>query len=143
MDDRIVVSGKRKTAVARAVIKPGNGKITINKKPYEFLEMIKRLEIEEPVRIAKEQLGELASKVDIEVFVRGGGQEGQIEAARLAIARAFVAGARKFEDAKKAEALRRAYILYDRNMLVADIRRKEAYKPGDSKARAKRQKSYR
>lgn len=138
--DKIVVSGKRKTAVARAVISEGSGKVIINKKNYEHLEMIKKLMIEEPLRIAKEQLGEL--KFDIEVSVRGGGQEGQIEAARLAIARALVAGVKK-KDSKTGELLRRAYLTYDRNMLVADIRRKEAYKPGDSKARSKRQKSYR
>ena len=96
--------------------------------------------IEEPIRIAKENIGEL--NYDIEVTMRGGGQEGQIEAARLAIAKAIVAILKK-EDAKKAEQLRKAYMMYDKTLLVADIRRKEAYKPGDSKARAKRQKSYR
>jgi ribosomal protein S9 len=39
--------------------------------------------------------------------------------------------------------LRKAFLSYDRNLLVADVRRKEAYKPGDSKARAKRQSSKR
>ncbi len=140
-NENVIVSGKRKTAVARAVAKPGSGKITINKKNYMHLELLKRLVVEEPVRIAKENLGEL--KFDIEVSARGGGQESQIEASRLAIARALVAAEKKFGDAKKAESLRKAFLIYDRNMLVADIRRKEAYKPGDSKARSKRQKSYR
>ena len=138
--DKLVTSGKRKEAVARAVIQEGTGKITINRRPHEFLEMFKRLAIEEPIRIAKESLGEF--KFDIDVTIRGGGQEGQADAARLAIAKAIIAVLKK-QDAKKAEQLRRAYLLYDRNMLIADIRRKEAYKPGDSKARAKRQKSYR
>ena len=35
------------------------------------------------------------------------------------------------------------FMKYDRQLLVADVRRKEVYKPGDSKARSKRQKSYR
>lgn len=138
--EKIVASGKRKSAVARAIIMDGSGNININKKNYMHLEMLKRLAIEEPIRLAKESMGEL--KFDIEVSVRGGGQEGQIEAARLAIARALVAAFKK-QDSKKAEILRKVYVLYDRNMLVADIRRKEAYKPGDSKARSKRQKSYR
>ena len=43
----------------------------------------------------------------------------------------------------KEEKLRKAFVEYDRNLLVADVRRKEAYKPGDSKARSKRQKSFR
>ncbi|KHO53687.1 MAG: 30S ribosomal protein S9 [archaeon GW2011_AR13] len=43
----------------------------------------------------------------------------------------------------KSEELTKAYLEYDRNLLVADVRRKEAYKPGDSKARSKRQASKR
>ena len=39
--------------------------------------------------------------------------------------------------------LKKHILEYDRNLLVADVRRKEANKPGDSKARAKRQTSYR
>jgi len=134
------VSGKRKRAVAKASIKDGNGKVIINKKPYELMEMFNRMRIEEPLRIAKETIGEI--KFDIEVKVRGGGKEGQVEASRLAIARALVQ-AMKEQDAKKAELLKKAYLSYDRNLLIADVRRKEMYKPGDSKARAKRQKSYR
>ena len=41
------------------------------------------------------------------------------------------------------EEVKKAYLDYDRNLLVADVRRKETRKPGDSKARAKRQTSYR
>lgn len=132
--NKIVVSGKRKASVARAVIIAGTGKITINKKPCEFLPFFQRLLIEEPLRIAKEKLGHL--NYDINVNVRGGGIESRIEASRLAIARALL-------EASNNKELKKAYIAYDRNMLVADIRRKESYKPGDSKARAKRQKSYR
>ena len=102
--------------------------------------MINRLRIEEPIRIAKEIMGEETGKFNIFVKVSGGGKEGQIEASRLAIARALVEAAK---DSGKSEQLRKAYLAYDRNLLVADTRRKEACKPGDSKARAKRQKSYR
>lgn len=139
MENKIVTSGKRKSAVARASIMPGTGKVIINNKNYENLGFIKKLMIEEPLRIAKEQ-GEL--NYDIYVRVRGGGQETQIEACRLAIARALVEAFKK-EGSKKAETLKKACQLYDRNLLVADVRRREPYKPGDSKARAKRQKSYR
>lgn len=134
MDKKLVVSGKRKTAVARVTIIEGSGKVVINKKPYQLLPMIKRLRIEEPLRIAHEKLGKL--NFDINVNVNGGGQAGQIEAARLAIAKAIVTFTKNAD-------LRRTYLSYDRNLLVADTRRKEAYKPGDSKARSKRQKSYR
>ena len=65
-----------------------------------------------------------------------GGRESQIEATRLAIARAITAFTKSPE-------LKNAYNNYDWALLVADVRRKEQRKPGDSKARAKRQKSYR
>ena len=69
--------------------------------------------------------------------VKGGGNASIIEAARLSIARAIL----KFNGNN--EELKRVYLSYDRNLLVADTRRKEAYKPGDSKARSKRQSSKR
>jgi small subunit ribosomal protein S9 len=135
LNKNITASGKRKTAIAKALIKEGTGKITINNIPYENLpSMFHRLMIREPLDIAKGILGEL--KVDIRVTISGGGNESQIEAARLAIAKAI------FQYTKSAD-LKKAYVEYDRNMLVADTRRKEPYKPGDSKARSKRQKSYR
>jgi len=140
MINKTVVSGKRKMAVARAVVKEGNGKITINKMPYEHLEMLRRLMIEEPIRIANEKIGKI--NFDIEISVKGGGQASQTEACRLVVARALVESV-KNADPKQAEILKREFLNYDRNLLVADTRRKEAYKPGDSKARAKRQKSYR
>ena len=134
MKNDLTVSGKRKTAIARASISDGKGAVTINKIPFKFLSYIQRMMIEEPLIIAQEQLGELV--FNISVNVRGGGQESQIDASRLAIAKAIVAFT-------KSDKLKKAYLAYDRNLLVADVRRKETYKPGDSKARAKRQKSYR
>jgi len=133
-EEKIIVSGKRKRSVARARIFPGTGKISINKKPYEFLSELRKLLIEEPLRIAEKVLGKV--NYNIEVTTKGGGNESRIEASRLAIARALV-------QASKSKDLRKAFLEYDRNLLVADTRRKEAYKPGDSKARKKRQKSYR
>jgi len=130
----LVISGKRKTAVAKATIKPGNGNVTINKRPINFFPFMQQLEINEPLLIAKEILGE--PTYDIQIRVTGGGINSRIEAARLAIARAIL----KFT---KEDKLKLAYVAYDRNILVADTRRKEAYKPGDSKARAHRQTSYR
>lgn len=133
---RIVTSGKRKSAVARAVLKEdGSGIITINKRPYEKLELFDRLMIEEPLKIAEKILGKL--DFDVRISARGGGHKGQIEACRLALARAIL------EYSKNDEKLESAFLEYDRNLLVADVRRKEAYKPGDSKARRKRQTSYR
>ncbi len=133
-EEKIVSSGKRKTAIAKAMIQKGKGEVKINKKSYEFLPMIKKLMIQEPIEIAKKVIGNF--DVDISVSVNGGGQSSQIEASRLAIARALV-------QFTKSSELRKAFLDYDRNLLIADVRRKEACKPNDSKARAKRQKSYR
>lgn len=132
--ERIVISGKRKTSVARAELISGTGKVTIDEVSHELLPNFKRLMIEEPLRIAKQVLGKL--DYDISVTARGGGQESRIEAARLAVAKVLIL-------ATKSKELRKAFLAYDKNMVVADTRRKEACKPNDSKARAKRQKSYR
>ena len=132
--NKIITSGKRKTAIARAVTIEGSGKIKINKKPHETLNTFDRLKIEEPLRIAENILGKI--NFDVSINVRGGGEKSQIEASRLALARAII----EFTKNKKLE---EAFLDYDRNLLVADVRRKEAYKPGDSKARRKRQSSKR
>ncbi len=131
---KIISSGKRKMAVARAVLEEGNGKIWINGRDYKTLHFFDKLKIEEPLRISENVLGKL--DFDVSISVKGGGEKGQIEAARVALANAIV-------DFKKSDELTRAFLDYDRNLLVADVRRKETYKPGDSKARRKRQKSYR
>ncbi len=131
---KIIVSGKRKRAIARAVLTEGSGKVYFNKKDYKTLQLFDMLKIEEPIRITKEILGK--TNFDASINVKGGGTKGQIEAARLALARAIV----KFSKSKE---LTEAFLNYDRNLLIADVRRKEMYKPGDSKARKKRQSSKR
>jgi len=132
--NKIITSGKRKTAIARAIITEGSGKIRINKKPHNTLNTFDRLKIEEPLRIAENILGKI--NFDVSINARGGGEKSQIEASRLALARAIIEFA-------KNKNLEKAFLEYDRNLLVADVRRKEAYKPGDSKARRKRQSSKR
>lgn len=132
--NNIVVTGKRKTAIAKATIKKGKGEITINKKPISYLPYLQQLEINEPLILTNEIIGKI--EFDINVNVKGGGTSSRIEASRLAIARAIL---KYFQN----EELRRTFITYDRNMVVADTRRKETCKPGDSKARAKRQTSFR
>ncbi|HLC57034.1 MAG TPA: 30S ribosomal protein S9 [Candidatus Nanoarchaeia archaeon] len=127
-------SGRRKKAIARATIMDGKGVIRINKKLLEhYSPWLGREKINEPLIIAGE---DVVKKVDIDVSVRGGGWLGQSEATRLAIAKALVGhtGSKKLE---------KEFLAYDRNLMVADVRHKEPYKPNDSKARAKRQKSYR
>ena len=131
---RISSSGKRKTSVARAILTEGTGKVTLNKKDYNNLQMFDKLKIDEPLRITQNVLGKI--NFDASIFVRGGGEKGRIDASRLALAKAII-------EFTKSKELTDAFLAYDRNMLVADVRRKEAYKPGDSKARSKRQSSKR
>jgi small subunit ribosomal protein S9 len=130
----IVVSGKRKTAVAKARITEGTGEVSINRENYTKLNHLDILRVEEPLRIAKEVLGKL--NFNVEINVHSGGEKGRLEATRLALARAI-------SEFSNSPELTNAFLRYDRNLLIADVRRKEAYKPGDSKARRKRQKSYR
>ena len=133
---KIVVSGSRKRSVARAVISDGSGEISINLRPLESFNTFQRLILSEPLVIAEPVIKDTLKQIDIHVKIAGGGVESQIEAARLAIARALVAFTKSTD-------LRNAFLKYDRTLLVADTRRKEARKWGDSKARAMRQKSYR
>lgn len=125
-------TGKRKTAIARATLSDGVGRITINKQLLDVWgHELARLRVQEPVILA----GDIIKKLNIDVNVIGGGPSSQADAARLAIARALVKHSKKLE---------KTFLDYDRLLLVADIRRKEAVKPNrHGKARSKRQKSYR
>ncbi|MEM1514998.1 MAG: 30S ribosomal protein S9 [Candidatus Bathyarchaeia archaeon] len=130
----LVVSGKRKTAIARAVIRPGRGRIRINNMPLEIYEPeIARLKILEPLIEAGE---EVWKNLDIDVKVRGGGFMGQDEAARIAIARGLIKWT-------KSSALKSAFLRLDRTLLAGDPRRKEPKKFGGPGARAQDQTSYR
>ncbi|MBI5391472.1 30S ribosomal protein S9 [Candidatus Woesearchaeota archaeon] len=127
----IQTSGKRKRAIARAVLHPGKGIVRINHQRLETITpQLAKDRLMEPLLLAEDAAG----KVDIHVHVAGGGWQGQTEAARLAIARALAQFDKK---------LKKIFLEYDRQLLVADIRSKETRKPNDSKARAARQKSYR
>ena len=126
-------SGKRKTAVARATVKKGNGLIRINKKPVEIYEPeIARWKILEPITIAEKYM----DKINIDVNVRGGGFVSQANAVRTAIARGLV-------EFTGDPSLKLAFLDHDRSLLVNDPRRKEPKKPLGRGARKKRQKSYR
>ena len=128
----IITSGRRKQSVAKATLKEGKGKVIVNNINLKIYNPdFARLKMSEPLILA----GELASKVDIEVIVRGGGIVNQADAVRLAIGRALSQYSPKLKD---------VYLNYDRQLLVADIRVKEAAKPNHhGKARAKTQTSYR
>ncbi|PIN75427.1 30S ribosomal protein S9 [Candidatus Woesearchaeota archaeon CG10_big_fil_rev_8_21_14_0_10_37_12] len=128
----IHAAGKRKTAIARASLVPGAGVVRVNSQLLSSLpKTMFRDKIEEPLQLA----GDAAKKVNIGVFVKGGGVNSQAEAARLAIAKALAS----FD-----KSLRQVYLEYDRAFTVADVRFKETHKPNrHGKARAKTQKSYR
>ncbi|CAI49511.1 30S ribosomal protein S9 [Natronomonas pharaonis DSM 2160] len=127
-------SGKKKTAVARATVSDGSGRVRINAEPVELVEPEQaRLKMLEPFRIAAD---DLRDEVDIEVTVSGGGFAGQADAVRTAIARGLV------EHTNDAE-LRDAFMSFDRSLLVNDVRQSEPKKWGGPGARARYQKSYR
>ncbi|MFX0051958.1 MAG: 30S ribosomal protein S9 [Candidatus Hermodarchaeota archaeon] len=130
----ILRSGKRRTAIARAIIKGGTGKILINGKPLEIIEPeIVRMKLQEPFYFVDEKT---KNSIDIKVKVKGGGYMGQADAARTAIARALLAWV-------DSEQLRAKFSEYDRHMIVGDPRRREPKHFGGPGARAKYTKSYR
>ena len=126
-------SGKRKTAIARATLREGKGRIRVNRKPIEIVEPeLIRLKMSEPLEFASNVL----PSVDIDVNVHGGGIFGQAGAVRTAIARGLV-------EWTNDTALRDVLAQYDRSLLVNDTRYKLPKKFGGRGARKRRQKSYR
>ena len=129
----VLKTGRRKTAVARVTLKKGSGKLIVNNQDadsYVNGELL-RLKLREPLVLAG-----VEGKYDIKANVFGGGQNSQVEAVRQGIARALL-------EVTGSEGLRKEFLSYDRSMIVSDTRFKEMRKPNTSKARAKRQKSYR
>lgn len=127
-------SGKKKTAIARATIHDGEGRVRVNSRPVELVEPeLSKLKMLEPFRIADDELRE---EIDVDVQVEGGGKSGQADAVRTAIARGLV------QHTNDAE-LRDAYMEFDRSLLVNDVRQSEPKKWGGPGARARYQKSYR
>ncbi len=131
----VQASGKRKSAIARAVLKhPSKGQIKINNVPLHLYEPeIARMRIQEVLEIANHPKLE---KCDISVRVEGGGIMGQTDAVRIAIAKSV----QKFIGTKTIE---KSFREYDDSLLSGDSRRTEPKKFGGKKARARRQKSFR
>lgn len=128
-------SGKRKSAIARAVLRfPAKGQIKINNVPLETYEPeIARLRIQEVLKVIEHPK---IDKCDINVEVKGGGKMGQTDATRIAIAKAI----NEFINTK---AIEKAFREYDESLLSGDSRRIEPKHFGGSKARKRRQKSFR
>lgn len=129
----MIISGKRKTAVAKAVLRSGAGKITFNNYPLNLVNPeTARMKLMEPLIVA----GEKAKNIDIKIKAQGGGVISQAEAARVAIARGLIKWT-------KSAQLKRALKNQDRAMLAGDPRRAESKKFGGPGARRRKQKSYR
>ncbi|WP_301747072.1 30S ribosomal protein S9 [uncultured Duncaniella sp.] len=113
--------GRRKAAVARVIVKEGNGQITINKRPLDvyFPSSILQYIVKQPLSTL-----EATEKYDIKVNLNGGGYKGQAEALRLAIARALV----KINPEDK-------HALRVEGFMTRDPRVVERKKPGRPKAR--------
>jgi len=129
----LLTSGKRKTAIARATVRAGKGRIRVNNVPVEIYEpKIARDKILEPLLLA----GDVWKQLDIDVKVSGGGFVGQANAARTAVARALLRWTKR-------SPLQTLFTEYDRTLVAGDPRRREPKKFGGPGARARDQKSYR
>ncbi len=114
-------TSRRKRAVARARVRPGTGKITINDRPFEvyFPTDAQRMVVSEPLRVA-----EVEENYDVDASIHGGGVTGQAGALRMAIARSLAE-----LDPEMRPALKKA------GLLTRDPRKKESKKYGLKKAR--------
>jgi small subunit ribosomal protein S9 len=114
-------TGRRKAAVARVRLRPGQGAITVNRRPVEdyFPSATHRQIISEPMRLTT-----TTESYDVDCTIHGGGIAGQAGALRLGIARALID-----IDAELRGALKKA------GLLTRDAREKESKKYGLKKAR--------
>ena len=114
-------TGRRKTSVARVFLRPGQGRITINRRPFEdyFPRETLRLIVTQPL-----ELTGTTSQVDAKINVKGGGLSGQAGAVRHGIARALVEADPELRGVLKKE-----------GFLTRDSRVVERKKYGKAKAR--------
>jgi small subunit ribosomal protein S9 len=117
------VVGKRKTSVARVVVKEGKGAITVNKKDFNdyFTRETAKMIVKQPLRLV-----EIQDKVDVIVNVVGGGLSGQAGAIRHGIARALSEMNPEYRTVLKAASL-----------ITRDARKKERKMYGRKAARAR------
>ena len=122
-------TGRRKTAVARVRLAPGNGKIVVNGRPFEnyFVTEAQRVTATEPLSAT-----ETGNKFDVRVSVSGGGLFGQAGAVRHGIARALLEADANLRPSLKADGL-----------LTRDSRMRERKKYGQPGARKRFQYSKR
>ena len=116
--------GRRKAAVARVYVKPGNGQITINHRALDvyFPLNILQYEVKQPLLVTN-----TLENYDVTINLVGGGIKGQAEAARMGIARALC----------QIDAEQYRSILKKNGFLTRDSREVERKKPGQPGARRK------
>ena len=116
--------GRRKAAVARVFVKPGNGQITINQRALDvyFPLNILQYEVKQPLLVTN-----TLENYDVTINLVGGGIKGQAEAARMGIARALC----------QIDAEQYRSILKKNGFLTRDSREVERKKPGQPGARRK------
>ena len=124
-DARYQATGKRKTAVARVVVKPGNGTYTVNGRTLD--EFFPRIRLQKAARQPLEATGN-HQRMDVVATIHGGGVAAQAGALRHGIARALVEASPEL----RTELKRRGY-------LTRDPREKERRKAGLKKARKRPQ----
>lgn len=109
-------TGRRKSSVARVRVRPGSGKITVNRKAIDeyFFNEQDRAAI-----LSTLSAVDYADKVDVLVRVNGGGMTGQSGAVRMGLARALVSFSEGLHEP-----------LRDGGFLTRDSRMKERKKPG-------------
>jgi small subunit ribosomal protein S9 len=114
-------TGRRKEAVARAIVRHGSGVIVVNGRPIEayFTTATQRMVVTEALRVAERE-----QSFDIHANIFGGGVNGQAGALRMAIARSLIE-----LDPEMRPALKKA------GLLTRDSRKKESKKYGLKKAR--------
>ena len=114
-------TGRRKTAVARVYLRPGSGKITVNRRDFDeyFPNQVLKMVIRQPLLLT-----ETADKFDILVNVDGGGATGQAGAIRHGISRALLEFNAELRPKLKSV-----------GFLTRDARKVERKKPGQPKAR--------
>jgi small subunit ribosomal protein S9 len=120
MADQIFV-GRRKTSVARVILKNGSGKVTVNKKELEkfFPQELYREDVLAPFKVT-----DTMGQYDVRITVAGGGTTGQAQAIRLGISRALLTINPDFRSKLKIE-----------GFLTRDPRMVERKKYGRPKAR--------
>jgi small subunit ribosomal protein S9 len=122
---RFLATGKRKSAIARVTLLPGDGKIEINRRPLEefFPRPLHQTTVRQPLLVSGYE-----GSVDVRVRVHGGGIGGQAGAVRHGIARALT----EIDAELRADLKRRGF-------LTRDARVKERRKAGLKKARKRPQ----